>query len=320
MKKKFLSFVITALMATSLLAGCGQKSIATSDSSKKIKIGVAISSIDDKWLSYLVDSMKKYADTQKDVEVIYVDGKNDSNKQLSQIENFITQGVDAIIVNPVDTDTSKPLTDKAKQAKVPIISVNNPLANTDDVAAHVSTDPLEAGKLEMEYLAKKANFKGNVAIMTGTIGQEAVRLRTQGFRDVIAKYPNMKIVAEQTAEWTRAKGMTLMENWLQSGKQIDIVAANNDEMAIGALKAIEAAGKLDKILVGGIDGTPDALDYVKAGKLNVTIYTSPIDQGKAAVETAIKVAKGEKVEKKIMIPLELVDLEDVDKYMAKWKK
>ena len=222
--------------------------------------------------------------------------------------------------NPVDTDSSKPITDIAKAAKVPIISVNKPFANQNDAACYVSSDSKQSGILEMEYLAKKMNFKGNVVIMMGTMGQEQQRLRTQGFHDVIAKYPNMKIVAEQTAEWNRAKGMALMENLLQSGKEIDVVASNNDEMAIGALKAIEVAGKLGKITVGGIDATPEGLDYLKSGKLAVTVFQNATAQGQCAIETAVKVAKGENVEKIVNFPNELVAPEDADQYIAKWKK
>ena len=111
--------------------------------------------------------------------------------------------------------------------------------------------------------------------------QEAQRLRTEAFHEVIAKYPDMKIVAEQTAEWNRAKGMALMESWLESDKDIDVVACENDEMAIGALMAIEEAGKLGKITVGGIDATPDALDYLKSGKLAVTVFQNGTGQGQS---------------------------------------
>lgn len=311
---------LITVLTVSLLTGCVQKTNDTSKATKKIKIGVCIFDFNDKFLSYMLDEMKSYSNSLNDVEVVYVDSKHDSNTQLSQVENFISEGVDAIVVNPVDTDSTKPITDKAKAAKVPIISVNTPFANQNDAACYVGSDPKQSGTLEMEYLAKKMNFKGNVAIMMGTMGQESQRLRTQAFHDVIFKYPDMKIVAEQTAEWNIDKGMALMENWLQSGKKIDVVACNNDAMAIGALKAIEAAGKLGKITVGGIDATPEALDYLKSGKLAVTVFPNATAQGQCAIETAVKVARGEKVEKIVNFSNELVAPEDADKYIAKWKK
>jgi len=318
--KKFLSMVLITLMSMSLFTGCVQSTNDTSNSNQKIKIGVCISDISIKFSSYLLDEMKNYSKSLDDVEVIYADSKHDSNIELSQVENFISEGVDVIVVQPVDTDSTRPITEIAKATRIPIISISTPFVNPNDAASYITSDSLQAGTVEMEYLAKKMNYKGNVAIMIGTVGQEQQRLITQGFYDVIEKYPGIKIVAEQTAEWNMAKGTALMERWLHSGKKIDVVASNNDEMAMGASIAIEAAGKLGEISVGGIHGIPEALDYLKSGKLAVTVFQDAATQGKCAIETAVKLAKGENVEKTIIFPYELVIPKDVDKYLAKWKK
>ncbi|MCB2292726.1 sugar ABC transporter substrate-binding protein [Clostridium algoriphilum] len=322
MKKKLPIVIITVVtvMTMSLFTGCGQKINDTSMTSQKIKIGVCISNFNDKFTSYLLNEMKNYSKSLKNVEVVYVDSKNDSNIELSQVEKFISQKVDAIVVQPVDTDLTKPLTDIAKAAKVPIMSVSRPFENQNDAVGYVSSDSKQAAKLEMEYIAKKMHFKGNVAIMMGTMGQEQQRFRIQGYHDVIAKYPDMKIIAEQTADWDRDKGTALMEEWLQSGKKIDAVVASNDEMAIGALKAIEVAGKLGKITVGGIDATPEALDYLKSGKLAVTVFQNAKEMGQCTIKTAVKVANGESVEKTMIFSNGLVAPKDAVKYMAKWNK
>ncbi|GIM29287.1 sugar ABC transporter substrate-binding protein [Clostridium polyendosporum] len=317
--KKILSMVLITVMTMCLFTGCTQKINYTSKATKKIKIGISMANFNNKYGSYLLNEMKNYSKSLNDVEVVFADAKLNSNTQLSQVENFISQGVDAIVVNPVYTDSSKPITDKAKAANIPIISMMVPFANENDAACHIAPDSKQAGKLEMEYLAKKMNFKGNVAIIMGPIEDSAQRLRTEAYHEVIAKYPDMKLIGAQTAEWDRARGMALMETWLESGKEIDAVASNNDEMAIGALKAIEAAGKLDKISVGGIDATPDALDYLKSGKLAVTSFQDATKLSKYSIDTAVKVAKGENVDKIIIVQNELVTPEDADKYMAKWK-
>jgi len=153
----------------------------------------------------------------------------------------------------------------------------------------------------------------------GAIGQDGQRLRTEAIHEVIAKYPDMKIVAEQTAGWNRAKGMALMESWLESGKNINVVACENDEMAIGALMAIEETGKLGEITVGGIDATPEALNYLKNGKLAVTVSQNLSGQSKEVIDIAVKVARGEKVEKTINFQNELVTPENADKYMVEWE-
>lgn len=317
--KKILLMILITVMMMYLFTGCVQKINTSSKATQKIKIGICISDFNDKFLSYMLIEMKNYSNSLNNVEIQYVDSKMDSNIQLAQVENFISQGVDVIVVNPVDRDSTKPISDKAKAAGVPLISVNNEFDNQNDTVCYIDSDLKQSGILEMEYLAKKMNYKGNVAIMIGTIGHEAQRLRTEAFHEVIAKYPDMKIVAEQTAQWNRSKGIALMEGWLQSGKDIDVVACENDEMAIGSLMAIEEAGKLGQITVGGIDATPDALDYLKSGKLAVTVFPNGSGQGQAVLDTAVKVAKGENVEKTVTFENELVAPEDADKYIAKWK-
>lgn len=336
MKKVLLMGLVLVMALSLVLSGCGQKAEEPkaevpkaetpkaeepkAEAAKKLAIGVIISNLDDKWLSYLADSFTEYAKTMPDVNLRLQDSKDDMNKQLGQVESLIAEGVSAIIVNPVTTDASGPITDKAKAANIPIVSVNRPFKNQADAASYCGGDSLQSGVLEMEYLAKKLNGKGNVVIMIGEPSQEAAVKRTEGFKQVLAKYPDMKVVAEQTANWDRAKGMALMENWLQSGKQIDVVAANNDEMAIGAIKAIEAAGKKGKITVGGIDATPDALGYLKSGELAVTVFQDAAGQAKGALDAAIKAAKGETVEKEYPIPYQLVVPEDADKYLKIWGK
>ncbi|AGK99006.1 sugar ABC transporter substrate-binding protein [Clostridium pasteurianum] len=316
--KKFLLMMLT-VMTICLFIGCVKTGNDTAKDINKIKIGVCIANGNDKYGSYLLDEMKNYSKSLKDVEVVFADAKQNSNTQLSQVEDFISQRVDAIIVTPVYIDSSKEITDKAKAANIPIISLMNPFENQSDSACYIAPDSKQAATLEMEYLAKKMNYKGNVAIIMGPMDDRAQRVRTETYHEVIAKYSDMKIVAEQPAEWDRARGMALMETWLKSGKEIDAVASNNDEMAIGALKAIEAAGKLGKITVGGIDATPDSLQYLKSGKLAVTVFQDAAKLSKSSIDTAIKAANGENVEKTINIQNELVTPENVDQYIAKWK-
>lgn len=317
--KKILSMVLITLMIMYLFTGCAQTANYSTKTNAKIKIGVCMADFNDKFWTYMLDEMKNYSKSLNDVELIYFDAKQDSNVQLSQVENLIAQRVDVIILHPVDTDAIKSIYDKADAAKVPIINFNEPSVNQNDSTSYIGSDSKQLGTLEMEYLAKKMNFKGNVAIILGKMGAETQRLRTEAYHEVIAKYPDIKIVAEQTADWNRARSRALMETLLESGKQIDAVVCNSDEMAIGALNAIESAGKLGKIAVGGIDATPDALDYLKNGELAVTVFQDEPGLAKSAIETAVKIAKGEKVEKTILLQNELVTPENADEYIAKWK-
>jgi inositol transport system substrate-binding protein len=318
MKKKNLSILVIIIMIMCLFTGYLLKENYRLKVTQKIKIGVCLSDFNDKFWTYTLNEMKSYSKSLNDVEIIYADAKQDSNTQLSQVEELISQGVDVIVINPVDLEGTKLITDKAKAAKVPIINFNEPFVNNNDTTCYVGSDAKQQGILQMEYLAKKMNYNGNVAIIVGRIGGETQRLRTEAYHEVIAKYPNMKIVAEQTADWNRARAMALTQIWLESGKKIDAIVCNSDEMAIGALKAIEAAGKIGNIIVGGIDGTPDALDYLKSGKLAVTVFQDGVGISRGSIDTAIKLAKGKSVEKNITFESELVTPEDAEKYIAKW--
>lgn len=317
--KRIILTVIMAVIILQLFTGCTAQTNGIVKTDEKIKIGICFSDFNDKFLSYILDEIKDNSKSLNNAEIEYADAKKDSNIQLKQVESFIAEGVDVIAINPVDNDSTDPMREKAKEAGIPIISFNDNFENENDATCVINSNAKQSGMLEMEYLAKKANYEGNIAIIMGTINDGAQRLRTQAFHEVIAKYPDMNIIAEQSADWNRAKGRALMEGWLESEKDINIVACENDEMAIGASMAIEEAGKLGKITVGGIDATPDALNYLKIGKLDVTVFPNGSGQSQAILDTAVKLAKGEKVEKTISFENELVTSESADTYIAKWK-
>lgn len=311
-------FVISVFML-SILSGCKS---AAEGKKNGIVIGTAMPQLDYKYLTYLNDAMKNSAKEQQ-VELKIADAKNDISNQLSQVEKFVVQGVDAIVMVPVDDSAVKPMVDVANRANIPMIVVNKQPTDPDvfkNIDAYVGSESLKSGIIQMEEVVKLLDGKGNVAIMTGLPGDEAQVKRTDGNKDVIKKHPHIKIVREGTAKWQRAEGMQLMENWIQSGDHIDAVVANNDEMAIGAIHALKSAGRLDDTLVAGIDGTPDALEYVRSGELKVSVFQDPVGQGQGAIETAIKLAKGEKLDNKMVwIPYELITKDNVEEYIEKWE-
>lgn len=328
--RKTLAMVLALLIClTMVLSGCAKNEPAPATDSNapatskepststggKIKIGVSISNFDDTFLMYMKDGMDEYAKSLgSEVEVTYVDAKEDTAKQLSQVENFISQGVNAIVVVPVNTEATEPITAACQDAKVPLVYVNRLPGNLPDDVVFVGSESIDAGIFQMEYIAEKLGGKGNVVIMMGKLDNEAAIMRTEGVKQVAAKYPDINIIFEQTANWSREEGMSLMENWLATGKQIDAVASNNDDMALGALKAIEAAGKLGQIVVGGVDCTPDALAELEAGKLDCTVFQDAAGQGGGAIDVAYKLAKGEKVENRVWIPFQLVTPENYKEF------
>ena len=305
---------------TSLFAACSTSAApatsgaATTDSTtaappatKTVKIGVTFPILD-QFLQKVADGITAEAKAKgAEVNIVAADEKTDV--QLGQVENFISQKVDAIIVIAVDTDAATPMTEAAKAANIPLVYVNRRPADLPEGVPYVGSDSLVSGTLEMTELAKLAGGKGNVVIIQGDPANEAAVLRTKGCEDVVAKNPEMKVIKKAAANWARDKGQSVMENWLQSGDDIKVVCANNDEMALGAINAIKAANKklgADGILVGGVDATADALAAMEAGDLAVTVFQDAAGQGGGGVAAAIKLVNGETVDAYVDIPYQLV--------------
>jgi ABC-type sugar transport system substrate-binding protein len=287
------------------------------------KIGVSMDKFDDNFLTVLRNSMAEYAKTVPGVTLQIEDAKDDVSKQLSQVQNFIANGVDAIIVNPVDTSATAAITKAAADANVPLVYVNREPIDVDKLgpkAAFVASNEAESGTLETKEICKLLGGKGNILVIEGVLSNQSAVQRTKDVHEVIATpdCSGIKVVAEQTANYDRTQGQNLMTNWLSKGMKFDAVVSNNDEMAIGALQAMKSAG-LDtkKAVVGGIDATQDALASMKAGDLKVTVFQDAAGQGKGAVDAALALAGGKPVEKKVYIPFQLVTPANMDQFMKK---
>ena len=283
------------------------------------KIGVSLAYSDDVFLTTLREAMEKRA-KELGVTIQFEHAQGDIGKQLSQIQNFVAQKMNAIVVNPVDSMATPNMTKLATNAGVPLVYVNlKPAEETlPQGVAYVGSDENVSGRLQGEEIARLLNNKGNLVIMVGELATQAALLRTEGVEKVVAKHPEMKIVGKQTANWKRNEAIDLMNNLLVAGTKIDAVAANNDEMAIGAILALQQAGKdPKKLVIGGIDATQDALREMERGNLSLTVFQDPKAQGKGAVETAVKLAKGEKVESFVWIPFQLVTQDNYKEFLAK---
>ncbi len=286
-------------------------------------IGVSMALFDDNFLTVLRNGMSDYAKTLDGVELQIEDAQNDVAKQQSQIQNFIAAGVSAIIVNPVDTDATAALSKAAADAGVPLVYVNREPVNVNELPekqAFVASNEQESGTLETKEVCRLLNGKGKVVVMMGELSNQAARMRTQDIKDVIAtdECKGLEIVEEQTANWSRTQGSDLMTNWLSAGLEFDAVISNNDEMAIGAIQALKAAGRsMDSVVVAGIDATQDALAAMAAGDLDVTVFQDAAGQGKGALDAALKLAKGEKVDTKVYIPFQLVTPANIADFQAK---
>ncbi len=308
MKRILLAFVAATALATPAFA---------------TKIGVSMDKFDDNFLTVLRNGIADYAKTQPGVSVQIEDAKDDVSKQLSQVQNFIANGVDAIIVNPVDTSATAAITRAAADAGVPLVYVNRQPADLEKLgpkAAFVGSNEAESGTFETKEICKILGGKGAILVIEGQLSNQAAVQRTKDIHDVLASpdCSGIKIIAEQTANWDRTQGQNLMTNWLSKGMKFDAVVSNNDEMAIGALQAMKSAG-LDtkKSVVGGVDATQDALTSMKAGDLKATVFQNAAGQGKGAVDAALALAAGKKVDRTVYVPFELVTPANLDQYLKK---
>ena len=308
--KHIYSIVIICIF---LFVSCSQSKNAENSGEKKIKIGVTMLSMQNEFIVNISDEMNKKAE-ELGVVLISVDAEHSPLKQIEQVESFIAQKVDVIIMNPCEVEASSPAITKALAAKIPIVNVNS--ATSIQPTAFVGSNDVESGRIAIKFIAEKLGGKGNIVMIHGFMGQAAQIQREQGAKEILKDFPNLKLIAHQTGEWDRAKSMDLMQNWIQSyGTQINAVFAQNDEMGLGALKALQDAGMKDKVVVVSIDAIADALQAVKKGTLDATVFQNAKQQGAGAIETAVKIAKKLSYDKELIIPFQLVTKENIGQFL-----
>ncbi|MER9477496.1 substrate-binding domain-containing protein [Mesorhizobium sp. M0520] len=312
MKKLFISTALAALMSTNAMAA---------------KIGVSIVNFDNNFQTLLRDGMQARA-KEKGAGIQVEDAQNDVAKQLDQVKNFIATGVDAIIVTLVDTNASRTLSEEAAKAGIPLVFVNlepSDMANLPEKQVYVGSNEVESGTLEAFEVCKMLRAKGKSAgakayIVMGSLVHQAALQRTKDVEQIFGTdmCNFIKIVDKQSSEWSRDNAQTLMTNWLTAGGAPDAVIANNDESAIGAILALKANGvDMKNVVVGGIDATQDGLQAMKAGDLAVTVFQNAKGQGGGGGDAALALAKGEKVERVVYVPFELVTSANAADYLDK---
>ena len=314
-------------MKKTLIAATAVVTIFTSAASAQ-NIGVSMALFDDNFLTVLRNGMIAYADGLSGVSLQVEDAQNDVARQLDQINNFVASGVDAIIVNPVDTSATEAMTAAAAAAGLPLVYVNREPINVDtlpDNQAFVASDERESGTLETKevcrLLSEAGKTEANIYVMMGELSNQAAVQRTADIHDVMASGEcgvTLNILQEQTANWSRDEAQDLMTNWLSTGEPFDAVISNNDEMAIGAIQAMKAAGmSMADVIVGGVDATQDALAAMQAGDLDATVFQDAAGQGAGALDAALKLSKGEAVDTKVYIPFQLVTPANIDQFLSK---
>ncbi|MEK4711755.1 ribose ABC transporter substrate-binding protein RbsB [Sporosarcina sp. FSL K6-5500] len=300
MKIALIMAIMLVLAACSTEAPGAKKDEETKGGEGSYKIGFSISTLNNPFFVTLSEGAKEQA-KEMDATLTVIDAQDDAAKQASDVEDLIQQGVDLILINPTDSSAVVAAVESANNAGIPVITVDRS-SEGGDVVSHIASDNKAGGELAGQFLAELVGDGAKVVELEGIAGSSAARDRGMGFNEIVKG--KLDIVAKQTANFNRAEGLTVMENIMQANPDIKGVFAHNDEMALGALEAIEAAGKEVKVV--GFDATDDAVKSVEAGKLAGTVAQKPDLIGKKAVEAAVLSLKGETVEASIPVELELI--------------
>ena len=278
---------------------------------KTYNIAVSLMNID-AFMSYVAEGAKNYGEDYPNVKVTVYDAKGDAGAQLTTIENVLTQGVDAIVITPVDTDATAPITQLCEEYGVPLIATNARCSTA--TTTFVGSDNVTSGKQETQCVVDLLGGKGSVVILAGNLASQNGRDRLSGAHEILDPLSEMTVLAEQAANWSRAEAMEITENWLQSGMEIDAIIAGNDEMAIGAALACEELGV--EIPIVGVGGTVDGLNAVLNGQIYATVFWNGFQQGYVGVEAAVRALDGETLPEYIDIETALVYKDGAQEYLA----
>ncbi len=290
------------LQKLTTLASALMLSLAVSGTAlAKETIALAVSTLDNPFFVTLKDGAQKKAD-ELGYKLVVLDSQNDPAKELSNVEDLTVRGVKVLLINPTDSEAVVNAVKMANRNKIPVITLDRG-AVAGDVVSHIASDNVAGGKMAGDFIAEKLGAGAKVIQLEGIAGTSAARERGEGFKQAIDAH-KFDVLASQPADFDRTKGLNVMENLLASKGDVKAVFAQNDEMALGALRAINAANK--KVLVVGFDGTDDGVKAVQTGKMAATIAQQPDLIGALGVVTADKVLKGEKVEAKIPVDLKVI--------------
>ena len=278
-------------------------------------IGLAMNTQTNPFFVDVKDGVQKAAD-EHGIELYITDAQDDPTIQMKDVENLITKNPDAIIIDTCDSDAIVSSIEACNEAGIPVFTMDRE-ANGGDVVSHIGYDAIKSGKLAGQFLVDSLGGKGKIVELQGIMGTNVAQQRSEGFNSVIAENPDMEIVACQVADFDRAKAMSVMENILQANPEIDGLYAANDEMLLGALEAMDAAGRTESIVKVGCDAIDDTLEAIKGKRVEATIAEPPFFLGKASLNTADDYLEGKEVEAHVVLDNQLVPQENVDTLVTK---
>ena len=313
--RKTLAVVASATLLCTSLTACNRDSggnNAAGDSANK-SITFALSTQANSFMVKMREGAQKKAD-ELGLTINFQDASDDSATQANQLANAAATGAGAVIVNPTDSDAMAPAVKQLTDAKIPVVAVDRAVNNAE-VSSYIASDNVGGGKQAAKALSEAIHGEGEILVLQGKTGSSASRERGQGFDEGLKDSPNIKVVAKQTAEFERAKGLDVTTNLLQAHPNVKAIFAENDEMALGAIEALGSkAGKDVKVI--GFDGAEDALKAIKDGRMYASIAQQPVKMAEQAVIEASKLLKGEAATKKMQVEVVAATKENVDKFSS----
>jgi ribose transport system substrate-binding protein len=288
-------------------------SSGTAGATKALRVGVTVYDMSS-FITQGQEGMQAFAKANN-IELLWNSASNDVATQASQVEQLINQGVDAIVIVPVQADSLGPQLQAAKTAKIPVIAVNTTLSNSALITSSVLPDDVAAGAQEMQMMADKLGGKGNIVVLQGPLASSPELDRTSGIESVLKKYPDIKVLAKDTANWKRDEAVNKVKNWISAfGGTLNGIVSENDDMGLGAVQGLKEAGI--KLPVVGIDGIQDGLAAVKSGDfIGSSLQHGRVEMA-AGLAVAQKVARGEQVDKSYTYVMPPITPDNVDTYMA----
>jgi ribose transport system substrate-binding protein len=306
------------VLATVMLPAMVLLSLPSAQAQEKITIGVALAQDDNPFYIAMLRGIRARAQ-ELGWEVATVSSNEDKLKQINGVQDLVAKGVKGILISPIDAVGVNAAYDAAAQAKVPIVSVARG-STSPNQTLHVAMDEKQIGRDIAEWTAKRLNGAGNVAMLLGPSGAPTFRNLADGYTEVMAKYPNIKIVFKSDGPLTRERGLKNAEDALVANPDLKAIYTANDDVALGAMQAVLAANRAGATVVTGMNGVPPALRAVKDGNIAMTVELNPIEWGRLGVDVLATYLKGEKVEPRVFIKHVIIDNSNVDALLAKLPK
>lgn len=338
--KKALGLLLAVVLVVSIFTGCGspaapaessgsatKEAAKTEEASSEAKteegmkkVGFANFSYTQLFTKYVQDELVRYG-KEKGIEIIATDCGMDADKMNQQVNDLLAQDIELLILVPCDYSSNVPAIKAANEKGVPVISMLNMADREEGIEyTYVGSSNEEAGIMQAEWLKDRLPENAKVVYMLGKLGEYHVPLRRDGFINTMEKLrPDVEVLAEQTANWTRDEGMKLMEDWLTKFPQIDAVVSANDEMVLGAIQAMKAQNRLEGTYTLGIDALPEAIDLIEKGEMSMSVLQDGVMQADTCIDVVLKILDGEKVED-TNVPFKIVDSDTVKDYLDYYKE